>query len=213
MNVGETKSDYVMDHRSQRVFYASSVLMRRTLHARDCVNNSTGGIGSGIGTSGRGRGQTNNSRNRHVRNTSRDSVHSWHSPSYQGQFSFGGSPTHAPHNTKNGSQAGGGSQMIHPSNHNTNNPNTSGYSTNNAHGTRCSPACTLPTKAYCVRRKICDTIYGSVRLCVVLRRIESDDGMHGYSHGDGTAVWETTDQMVAVKVSRLFIEFDRVTLK
>ena len=208
VNVGETKSDYVIDHRSQRVFYASSVLMRKTVHARDCVNNIAGVIGGG---NSRGRGQSN--RNRHVRNTSRDSVHSWHSPSYQGQFSFEGSPTHTSVN-QNQSQAGSSSQMMHSSNQNVNIPNNTNAHSTTLQNMRCGPSCTLPTEAYCVRKKICDTIYGSVRLCVVLRRIEVDSNMswrglsderHGYNHGDTKAVWETTDQMVAIKVSEYFV--------
>jgi len=34
----------------------------------------------------------------------------------------------------------------------------------------------LPERGYCIRRKICDTIYGSVRLCVVMRRREPFHG-------------------------------------
>mmetsp|Transcript_25911 Transcript_25911/g.53336 ORF Transcript_25911/g.53336 Transcript_25911/m.53336 type:complete len:572 (-) Transcript_25911:399-2114(-) len=102
----------------------------------------------------------------------------------------------------------------------------------------CGMECELPDRAYCVRRKLCDTTYGSVRLCMVLKRrgrnilgggvkglaagigdvgivgpgakgggnsgwdsLEKrkggDQGMFGLI---GEPAWETTEEMVAIKV-------------
>lgn len=81
------------------------------------------------------------------------------------------------------------------------------------------------SRAYCIRRKISDAIYGSVRLCVVLKRQETvhpdemsasvssggsrldcscDDDWERDSGTDfdaGSEVWEVTDEIVVVKVS------------
>ena len=59
----------------------------------------------------------------------------------------------------------------------------------------CDRSCKLPEEAYCVRRKLCSTIYGSVRLCTVLRRADNDpcDSRAGQS-------WTTTDDLVAIKI-------------
>ena len=62
----------------------------------------------------------------------------------------------------------------------------------------CDQTCRLPEEAYCVRRKLCSTTYGSVRLCTVLRRAENDpcDSRAGPS-------WVTTDDLVAIKTVNL----------
>jgi len=62
----------------------------------------------------------------------------------------------------------------------------------------------LPDKAYCVRKKLADTTYGSIRLCVVLKRV-SDNVKRFASRLQGgeqcIPQWETTDEMVAIKVT------------
>mmetsp|Transcript_38077 Transcript_38077/g.91097 ORF Transcript_38077/g.91097 Transcript_38077/m.91097 type:complete len:615 (+) Transcript_38077:164-2008(+) len=62
----------------------------------------------------------------------------------------------------------------------------------------CDRTCKLPEEAYCVRRKLGSTPYGSVRLCTVLRRAENNpcDSRVGPS-------WITTDDLVTIKISRL----------
>jgi len=62
----------------------------------------------------------------------------------------------------------------------------------------------LPDKAYCVWKKLADTTYGSIRLCVVLKRV-SDNVKRFASRLQGgeqcIPQWETTDEMVAIKVT------------
>eukprot|EP00804_Cyclotella_cryptica_P007570 CCRYP_010650-RA/>CCRYP_010650-RA protein AED:0.52 eAED:0.46 QI:0/0/0/1/1/1/2/0/657 len=181
-----TASAHVRDHRTGNVFYATSVLLRRAVHAKNCPNAAVvravdrPAIGGSLHQAGGGR--------EHRRNNSRDSVHSWHSGS------LGAGPSHGGHN--NNHNHGG-------SDHATRQPPTD--------APPCGPTCDLPLKAYCVRRKLCDTVYGSVRLCVVLRRIRrvENGGGSGKRASVGgldersvvdEAVWETTDQMVAIKV-------------
>ena len=83
----------------------------------------------------------------------------------------------------------------------------------------CDSACDVPDRAYMVRRKICNTTHGSVRLCVVLRRVNSNavgyaravspdnngfDSLVPSRDRDVERVpvpeWETTDELVAIKV-------------
>lgn len=169
------------------------------MHAKNCVNgqqllaaaNKNKSYGSYGSRGGGGSGGNSNRKHQpgHVRNNSRDQVHSWHSP-------YTASSPLAQSSTLPGNQ----------SQHNNN--NYSSHSQNNVRQEPCGQACNLPTRAYCVRRKICDTIYGSVRLCVVLKRVSRIDGqMYNNNSGHyegyksvGEAVWETTDQMVAIKV-------------
>ena len=177
---------YVIDHRSGKVFYATSILSRKAVHGKSCrlrygdgrpggeknrYNNTVGGSPKhekkAAGTSG------------HVRNGSRDSVHSWYNAN-TGHGNY--------HNSTYGQSQSMHSQSSH------------GRLQSDAAQQPCGPGCDLPTKAYCVRRKLCDTIYGSVRLCVVLRRIKRDSGDPFDGYGQ-EASWETTDQMVAIKVS------------
>jgi hypothetical protein len=173
-----THSSYVRDHRSGNVFYATSVLMRKAIHAKNCVNGqivvNKGGAHGSYGS----RGQQG-----HVRSNSRDQVHSWHTP-------YVSSPT---------------SQSV-PGYNNNFSSHSQHHGNRNPTQEPCGSACNLSSRAYCVRRKICDTIYGSVRLCVVLKRVRRVDG-HIYNNSSnegyksvGEAIWETTDQMVAIKV-------------
>eukprot|EP01082_Thalassiosira_pseudonana_P001811 g1367.t1 g1367 contig10:1937414-1939577(-) len=153
-----TVSAHVIDHRTGNVFRATSVLMRRPVHAKNCASRS-------------------------------------------------------------------------PVNANSSSPDL-GETLNDL--PPCGAACDLPERAYCVRRKLCDTIYGSVRLCVVMRRVSRHVGTvkggggtlegnpfevtptlnyrgglnnpasrRGNGDGDNKVevpAWETTDQMVAIKV-------------
>lgn len=81
-------------------------------------------------------------------------------------------------------------------------------SANRRKSTTCNPACTHPEKAYCIRRKICNTTYGSIRLCVVLKRVSQNvrkyaravNAEENQFHAQCVPEWETTDEMVAVKV-------------
>lgn len=64
-----------------------------------------------------------------------------------------------------------------------------------------------PQKAYRVKRKICSTTYGSIRLCVVLKRVKSSIVTNATSLITQEMVvacpeWETTSEMVAIKVTR-----------
>ena len=93
----------------------------------------------------------------------------------------------------------------------------------------CKIECDLPDVAYCVKRKICETACGSVKLCVVLKRINRNMGnvniidqsrldtlpRGGRNNVQNTfdtlnqstlsinPTWETTEEMVAVKVINL----------
>jgi hypothetical protein len=179
-----TSSSYVKDHRGGAVFYATSVLTRKSVHVKNCVNVASCGA---VSNSNRGSSSVGRAAAKHVRNNSRDAVHSWHS-------CYGGSPNH--YNPSNSQ---------HTNNNNNGQRDLPNSNPSNNSIQECNPSCTLPNRAYCVRRKLCDTIYGSVRLCVVLKRISRKDGIatEGY-RGEGEAVWITTDQMVAVKVSVFF---------
>jgi serine/threonine protein kinase len=76
----------------------------------------------------------------------------------------------------------------------------------------CDSSCNLPYRAYCVRRKICDTAHGSIRLCVVLKRVSANVLNYATSLLDATTAeekkeevalpeWETTPELVVVKVT------------
>ena len=52
-------------------------------------------------------------------------------------------------------------------------------------------------RGYLIRRKIAKSVYGVVRLCVVMNRRRARDGRQ--SNED--VVWESTDHLVVVKVS------------
>lgn len=78
----------------------------------------------------------------------------------------------------------------------------------------CEESCNFPEKAYCVRKKICNTPFGSIRLCVVLKRVGKDlisyastlipkkEFVSFGTRDNEQAVpeWETTDELVAIKV-------------
>jgi serine/threonine protein kinase len=57
-----------------------------------------------------------------------------------------------------------------------------------------------PEKAYRLQRKIRSTTYGSIRLCVVLKRVSS--GIIPQEVVVACPEWETTSEMVAIKVAR-----------
>ena len=64
--------------------------------------------------------------------------------------------------------------------------------------------CDIPDVAYMCRKKMADTTYGSIRLCIVLKRVSHQVIKFANSLGGGEAslpLWETTDDMVAVKVT------------
>lgn len=81
---------------------------------------------------------------------------------------------------------------------------------------RCDAACNLPERAYCVRKKICNTTYGSIRLCVLLKRVSRELmtyastlipknefvtlGIRNYDVEQAVPEWETTEEYVAIKV-------------
>lgn len=81
-----------------------------------------------------------------------------------------------------------------------------------------------PDRAYCIRKKLGDSVYGSVRVCVVMKRCNVvreeirpacdpcawDFGPDGHEEGDcddgsggqgGGDVWEATDELVVVKLA------------
>lgn len=92
-------------------------------------------------------------------------------------------------------------------------PSTSSSSTT-ASLPHCDAACNLPKNAYCVRKKICNTTYGSIRLCVVLKRVsrhlisyastlipKNEFASLGISNAEqAVPEWSTTDELVAIKV-------------
>lgn len=190
--------------------------MRRPVHAKNCASRSpVNANSSSPDLGGTLNGNLSSHSRGHSRTNSRDSVHSWHSA----------------FNTPSASVTQQQPQQPTQSNNSYRRAN----SNNKKDLPPCGAACDLPERAYCVRRKLCDTIYGSVRLCVVMRRVSRHVGTvkggggtlegnpfevtptlnyrgglnnpasrRGNGDGDNKVevpAWETTDQMVAIKVS------------
>eukprot|EP00986_Skeletonema_menzelii_P009424 scaffold4297_cov152-Skeletonema_menzelii.AAC.3 len=180
-NKAITVSTDVIDHTTQSIFRASNIMMRRPNHCKTCDSLT---LQSSASTS-----PTNTA--------SSDAA----------QFSA--------FNTPRAPVAGASSKKPQHSHKRTNSqtPHTS---------MSCGMECDLPDVAYCVRRKICETAYGSIKLCVVLKRINRNmgnartiDQNGGFDTLPGRVdqvdqsimseepTWETTDEMVAVKVINL----------
>ena len=175
-----TVSADIVDHRDGNIFRATSVLMRRPVHVRKCPSRPLPAPPSSAASfdSSRSRGH------RHDRSSSRDSIHSWHSA------------FNAPSSSLNTDGSRNQSQHRRVHSHSPRSQNVP-----------CHADCDLPDRAYCVRRKICNTTYGSIRMCVVLKRasrnIMDRASMLGPADGDAeerVPSWETTDEMVAIKV-------------
>jgi len=210
-----TVSADVIDHSTQTVFRASSVMMRRPNHCKDCAaltppsstSNSPTSSSSSSSTFTMVTSKTN----------SRDAAHSWHSA-----FNAPPVPTASVSSAKK--------QPIHHHHHRRTHSNPP------LNNVPCGMECDLPDVAYCVRRKLCETAYGSIKLCVVLRRVNRNimanvksidtSGFEAMTHHDPRGgrttlqrnfrveeldqqamsedpTWETTDEMVAVKVVNL----------
>ncbi|KAL7498749.1 hypothetical protein ACHAWT_006781 [Skeletonema menzelii] len=180
-NKAITVSTDVIDNTTQSIFRASNIMMRRPNHCKTCDSLT---LQSSASTS-----PTNTA--------SSDAA----------QFSA--------FNTPRAPVAGASSKKPQHSHKRTNSqtPHTS---------MSCGMECDLPDVAYCVRRKICETAYGSIKLCVVLKRINRNmgnartiDQNGGFDTLPGRVdqvdqsimseepTWETTDEMVAVKVINL----------
>ena len=215
-----TLSADVIDHRSGNIFRATSVLMRRPLHAKACAARATSGTNSPTSDATGNNPALSPNYIGHNRTNSRDSIHSWHSA-----FNAPSPPLSSLSSAQLQQQAHRRTQS-NPMNNAENLP-------------PCGPACDLPDRAYCVRRKLCETTDGSIRLCVVMKRVSRNiagrvvpseesafdslprsvapernhNGNHwrgkgqeyagGGEKGEGRVEvpgWETTDQMVAIKV-------------
>lgn len=182
-NKAITVSTDVIDHTTQNIFRASNIMMRRPNHCKTCDSLT---LHSSASTS-----PTN-------RANSIDDVT---------QFSA--------FNTPRAPVAGASSKKPQHSHKRTN--------SHTPHKSMpCGMECDLPDVAYCVRRKICETTCGSIKLCVVLKRVNRNmgnakaiDQNGGFDTLPGRVdlvdqsimpeepTWETTDEMVAVKVINL----------
>ncbi|KAL7462142.1 hypothetical protein ACHAXS_002529 [Conticribra weissflogii] len=239
-----TLSTNVLDHRSGNVFRASSVLMKRPVHARNCGGRTVmtllegAGFVDGASAAAKKKKKTTTTammagagptserdgyagHHRSNSGNSHHSMHSWHSTigtsgsfGMDGAGAAGSSPTTTQQRQRQLLQQH--LQNLQP----------------------CGMECALPDRAYCVRRKLCDTTYGSVRLCMVLKRRGRNvlgGGVKGLSAGIGDVgivgpgaagggnsgwdsldkkkggdrgmfgfigepAWETTEEMVAIKV-------------
>ena len=193
-NKAVTVSTDVIDHTTRSIFRASSVMMRRPNHCKSCDSLTPLSSSSDSPTS--------------TRAYTSDAT----------QFSAFNTPR-AP--------VAGATSKKPQHNHRRTNSNTPLKSV------PCRMECDLPDVAYCVRRKICETTYGSIKLCVVLKRVNRImgnakiiDQSGGFdtlpSRGGRNSLqrdfrvdqldqaiisedptWETTDEMVAVKVINL----------
>eukprot|EP00573_Skeletonema_grethae_P000033 CAMPEP_0201687562 /NCGR_PEP_ID=MMETSP0578-20130828/1567_1 /ASSEMBLY_ACC=CAM_ASM_000663 /TAXON_ID=267565 /ORGANISM="Skeletonema grethea, Strain CCMP 1804" /LENGTH=623 /DNA_ID=CAMNT_0048171725 /DNA_START=51 /DNA_END=1919 /DNA_ORIENTATION=+ len=179
-NKAITVSTDVIDHTTQCVFRASNVMMRRPNHCKSCDSLTP-------------QSSTSNSPTSHRANSS-DTA----------QFSA--------FNTPRAPVAGASSKKPQHS-HKRTSSNTP------LRSVPCGMECDLPDVAYCVRRKICETTYGSIKLCVVLKRVNRNMGnVKTIDQNSGfdtirldqvdqsvaeDPTWETTDEVVAVKVINL----------
>jgi len=184
-----TVSADVINHRTGNIFLATSVLMRRPIHAKMCASrappppasNSSASFDSTTRSLG------------HYRTATPDRIQSWHSAFNAPSSSL------APGIPKEQQQKQQHHRRVHSA------------SSKTQKLPPCDPACDLPDKAYCIRKKICNTTYGSIRLCVVLKRVKQniipeENGFHSLPNGrirdveQRVPTWETTDEMVAIKV-------------
>jgi len=164
----------ILDHRTGDIFLATNVLMRRPIHSKNCASRALPIASSGNSWDSR------TSKKGHFRTKSPDSVHSWHTAS--------SSVASGTTDQRQRQQQRVGSllqkvQKLPP----------------------CDHSCYLPDRAYCIRKKICNTTYGSIRLCVVLKRVSQNVMKFARSSRIKDAeqrvpTWETTDEMVAIKV-------------
>ena len=137
-----TISADIVDHSTGNIFRATSVLMRRPVHAKTCASHVTPVRSAPFDSS------TSRSPG-HSRVVTPDSIHSWSSnPS---STSFPDSPKKQTQHQRELSNSTKSCQLP------------------------CCKSCNLPDKAYCVRRKICNTsTHGSMRLCIVLKRVSKN---------------------------------------
>ena len=169
-----TESTDIIDHRTGGIIRSTSILMRRPIHAKTCPSR----ISSPPTQSSAGASFDS------THYSSRDSIHSWHSA------------FNAPSSSLNSDS---------PRNQQHNHRRVNSNNSSKLQQVPCDAACDLPDEAYAVRKKICKTTYGSIRLCVVLKRISSNAKSNVIENGldaDHRHIqWETTDEMVAVKVT------------
>ena len=167
-----TEAADIIDHHTGSII-RSIVLMRRPVHAKTCPSL----ISKPPTQSSAGASFDSTSTGRH--HASRDSIHSWHSAFNAPSSSLNSDSQHHHHRRVNSNNSSKLQQRV-----------------------PCDTACDLPEKAYAVRKKICNTTYGSIRLCVVLKRVMSyvknENGLDADHHH---IQWETTDEMVAIKVT------------
>ena len=174
-----TVSADIVDHSTGNIFRATSVLMRRPVHAKTCASHVTPVTRSAPFDSSTSRSPG------HCRVVTPDSIHSSSNPL---STSFPDSPKKQTQHRRELSNPTKSRQLP------------------------CCKSCDLPDKAYCVRRKICSTTHGSIRLCIVLKRVSknvmnyassliTENGFDSDAGGVAVPEWETTPEMVAVKVS------------
>jgi serine/threonine protein kinase len=205
----------VVDHTTGTIFVAGSVLMRVPAHVKSCPchhrhrhRHQGGGTGNNGGASvhrGHGRAITPDVVHTDALGSSSSSSSSPFPPSSSRKKT--GREVAKVHRHRRESSADSTSSSNHriaPSQNDQRRPSSP----------RCaSPAaCNLPDRAYCVRRKMCDTAHGSVRLCVVLRRasggaIPNCAAAHLVGDDDenendaALPEWETTSELVVIKVT------------
>jgi len=190
----------IIDHRTGNIFLATNVLMRRPAHSKNCASHRRT-------TSQSGSFDAHNTRPLgHDRRKFPDTIHTSWQPAFTSPYDS--LPTATKRKQHRRAHSHSNSTQERP----------------------CGPECYLPNKAYCIRKKICNTTYGSVRLCVVLKRVSQnvmnyartvsseENQIHSSPHrGVGNQIhsspnreisrdaervpeWETTDEMVAIKV-------------
>ncbi|KAL7550356.1 hypothetical protein ACHAWF_013598 [Thalassiosira exigua] len=186
-----TVSADIVDHRTGVPFRATSVLMRRPTHDRSCPSRAPP----------RKNHSFDATNNRHFGTAgSADRIHSW-------QCAF-----NAPSSSLT-------PEAVERRKHHHQQHRRSKTALPTAQKPPpCGNHCDLPDRAYCVVRKLCNATYGSVRLCAVLKRVSRaalnhgnaanlEDGFHSLPSphsrmrtAELDPEWETTGEMVAVKV-------------
>lgn len=200
-NKAITVSVDVLDHSTRTMFRASNVMMRRPNHCKSCMSLTPPSSSSNNSPT-----FSSTSNDTYSRDAAQFSAFNVPRAPVAGATSTNKKPQHLHRRT------------------NSNTPLSN---------VPCTMECDLPDVAYCFRTKICETTYGSIKLCVVLKRVNRNmgnakilDQNNGFDTLPGRAgrnslqrdfrvdqldqaiisgepTWETTDEMVAVKVINL----------
>jgi serine/threonine protein kinase len=186
-----TVSAHIVDHTTGNIFAAASVLMRRPVHAKSCPCHHH-----------HQHHASRSPRRGHGRVITPDVIHT-------DALSVSSSSSSVPLPPVSPQKIMKQAAEHHRREHSD---SSSNHNSRIKHSSCCiSSSCNLPDRAYCVRRKICDTTHGSVRLCVVLKRLSANVLNYATSlpvdeeEKDGGDValpeWETTSELVVVKVT------------